>query len=107
MNEEPQINLAKCKIGQRVRLRNGKICHIEYIGSKTMAYPYQLNTLSCHMASGRYYGASQQSRLDIVALLPLPKKKAPPRLQKALKLPAPLDKQAIKAAIKTLQALLK
>ena len=106
------INLAKCKIGQRVRLRNGREATFKQRikGKCIFPFAYQIDgALSTVWVNqhGSYLNSTEAHDFDIIALLPLPKKKAPPRLQKALKLPATLDKQAIKAAIKTLQALLK
>lgn len=109
------INLAKCKIGQRFQMRNGKIAILHKVESPiTDNQPYLVRHEDenkevdpyYYTSSGSFY-SSGKSEFDIIAILPLPKKKAPPRLQKALNLPAPLDKQAIRAAIKTLQALLK
>jgi hypothetical protein len=116
MKKETPINLANCKIGQRVRLASGVISSVDEFDKFDKILPYRVGPV--------WYEKSGESCLsdrsyDIIAILPLPKKKAPAwsakeakGLMKALgpqknMLPAPLDKQAIKAAIKTLQALLK
>lgn len=98
------INLAKCKIGQRVRLASGVISPVDEFDKSDKNLPFKIGSI-WYEKSGK--SCLSDRSFDIIALLPLPKKKAPPRLQKALALPAPLDKQAIKTAIKTLQALLK
>ena len=77
MKTPPPINLAKCKIGQRVRLRNGEIAIIEkFREHEEEVYPWLTDLGECYTQKGWYYADGENSRLDIVALLPLPKKKA-------------------------------
>lgn len=105
------IDLRKCKVGQRVKLRNGQ--EVKLIEKrKGYTFPYVTDHGETYTSKGWYYGSGEESRLDIIALLPLPKKAGKPVKKKA----SPLDpgwvkgqgdKAAIRRVIKLLKGLLK
>lgn len=75
------IDLSKCKVGQRVKLRNGQ--EFTFGGlSGGKEYPYQLNEINnLYTKRGTYYHQGE-SLQDIVAILP-PAKKAKKPAKKA------------------------
>lgn len=112
MKKEPLINLAKCKIGQRVRLRNGEIAIIEKFREHEEVYPWLTDLGECYTQKGWYYADGENSRLDIVALLPLPKKAGKPntldRFTSAFaKIAFEGDNDLIRKAAEQLEGLLK
>ncbi len=105
--KNPEINLAKCKIGQRLKTREGKT--VVYRGnSRDKNWPHLAGNLS-YTDDGFQTHSTDPNKADIIEILPLPKRKvkAPKRLRTALEMRQPIDKQAIRAAIKLLQSLLK
>lgn len=75
MKKEPPINLAKCKIGQRVRLRNGEVRCLKEIDEGNCVMPFFVGG-EWYMKHGYFWDTGATHHLDIVAILPLPKKKA-------------------------------
>ena len=116
MKKEPKINLSKCKIGQRVRLRNGEVKTITHIGNKKNVFPWNTDSNETYTKHGCYYGSGAESRLDIVAILPPAKAKKAVEPKRVGKKPDHLDpkwlegefdKQAIHRVSKLLKGLLK
>jgi hypothetical protein len=67
------IDLSKCKVGQRVKLRNGKEVTLTRIcNPKLRAYPYFTSDGESHIANGNVY-ETRNCEADIIAILPLPK----------------------------------
>ena len=68
------IDLSKCKIGQRVRLRDGSLATFKYLNVANSLYPFVFkNKKGQEMArtkSGFYYhGGSPMSEFDVVKIL--------------------------------------
>ena len=73
------IDLSKCEVGQRVKLRNGEI---QFIASIKKEDTHQGKVVKINSDSWRWRDGSRNINradpLDIVALLPLPKKAGKP-----------------------------
>jgi hypothetical protein len=76
----PAIDLSKCKIGQKLKMRNGGIATLTGVESPIkddqpfmVSHPEVLDPF-WYTAKGRFYSTGI-SEFDIVAILPLPKKK--------------------------------
>lgn len=106
MKKEPKINLSKCKIGQRVRRRNGDVVEINLIEKPARdQWPICCGGVWCE-SNGR---CNLERDYDIVAILPLPKKKAP-KGEKMVDVSQDMIKEAISNAemiLKLLKPLLK
>jgi hypothetical protein len=84
------IDLSKCKVGQRVKLRSGEIAIFQgQSGGTTYPFLYEDNTGDSvgEVRTATQYGCYSLSepnhKLDIVALLPLLKKAGKPGKKKA------------------------
>ena len=67
--KESKINLDTCKIGQKLKLRNGKI--VTYNGPSTNSdFPHRAG-YSVYTHKGAYYSAGEQSKWDIVEIFSL------------------------------------
>ena len=72
------IDLSKCKVGQRVKLRNGEECKLSRINAG-MQFGYFMQSVtgdstgSTHTQNGKYL-PSGTSQHDVIAILHLPKK---------------------------------
>jgi len=81
------IDLSKCKVGQRVKLRNGQIRTYNEYGpmedGKKSAFPYRMDN-SWYYPDGRvcYNDGIHDEPYDIIAILPLPKKAGKPGKKK-------------------------
>jgi len=75
----PAVSISKCVIGQKVRLRSGKIATLEKVVTDYV-YPYLMRHRdggqTSNRKNGRYWKSGRDSKDDIVAFLPLPPKKA-------------------------------
>ena len=67
--KESEINLNTCKIGQKLKLRNGKI--VSYEGLSTSVTFLHKAGGSNYTNKGEYYADGEQSRWDIVEILSL------------------------------------
>ena len=81
------IDLSKCKVGQRVKLRNGDIAQLATIEGHE-AFPYCCVNIKnaqqvTYTKNGRFMQSAREYPLDIVAILPLPKKAGKPGKKKA------------------------
>jgi len=74
----PAIDLSKCVVGQRLRLRNGNESKLTFKGGQHLNYPYLTLDGQSHLPNGRVWVKSQDP-LDIIEILPLPKKPAKPK----------------------------
>lgn len=78
MSTPKQIDLSKCKVGQRVRLRDGKV--VIFGGESTSAqYPFKYDHPNFGEVTTRQCGRSiifTENSEDIVAILPPAKKAA-------------------------------
>ena len=73
--KKPQIDLSKCPIGTRLRLRNGEeVTLIRKGRNKVLIYPYFTSDGKSHAANGRVWKSKEDSR-DIIAILPPAKAK--------------------------------
>ena len=69
ITKESEINLNTCKIGQKLKLRNGKI--VSYNGPFIEGtFPHRAGD-SVYTNKGEYYSDGVQSQWDIVEILPL------------------------------------
>ena len=67
--KESEIDLNTCKIGQKLKLRDGKI--VNYDGPSIIpAYPHKTDGTH-YTHKGEYYANGDKSRWDIVEILPL------------------------------------
>ena len=67
--KESEIDLNTCKIGQKLKLRDGKI--VNYNGPSIIpAYPHKTDGTH-YTHKGEYYANGDKSRWDIVEILPL------------------------------------
>lgn len=67
--KESEIDLNTCKIGQKLKDRNGKI--VSYDGPSIVAkFPHKAGG-SHYTSKGEYYDDGQESQWDIVEILPL------------------------------------
>jgi hypothetical protein len=76
--EESTINLYACKIGQKVKLRNGQI--ESYEGGNISCgipdgYAHKISTM-LYTTKGAYYDDGTEDELDVVEILPLEKEDA-------------------------------
>ena len=102
-----KIDLSKCKVGQKVKLRNGAIGSLLKNKSPNPNWPFRVSVdgipLS-YTACGSWYSSSSPDSQDIIAILPLKSaKKAKPKTEPR----SSADKAKIRAAIKLLEGLLK
>lgn len=92
--KKPAIDLSKCKLGQRVRLRNGELSIILAVDNETCtSFNYDGPCNFSWMKNGSF-AHNEPHRFDIVELLP------PAKPVK------PLDKAAIRRVIALLEGLL-
>ena len=67
--KESKIILDTCKIGQKLKLRNGKI--VNYEGANgDCGYPHQVGSY-LYTNKGKYYGDDEDDDWDVVEILPL------------------------------------
>ncbi len=106
------VDLSKCNIGQKVKLRNGVIATFKG-KSGNYEYPYCLNEINSLLTKkGTYYKGDHPAVHDVVEILPLPKqKKAPANKDNGIKTwwasTSKADQKAIRRTIKILEGLLK
>ncbi len=72
------VDLSKCKVGQEVRLRNGNTVIIEATSGGLPGFPILASNGDSYTKTGRYFGDNSPSAIDIVEVLPLPKRKKAP-----------------------------
>jgi hypothetical protein len=68
--EESVIDLNKCKIGQKLRLRNGAIVTYDGTTDNDHEYPHTAHGF-IYTNNGNYYDDGEQSKYDIVEILPI------------------------------------
>lgn len=99
----PPVDLSKVKIGQRLKMRSGEIAHLR---SKTPVhsphYPHSVSHglgVSELTKEGKMYAGGEPHNLDIIAILPLPKRK----VKEAKTLDVSQNRRSIKATIQNLK----
>lgn len=75
--KKTNIDLSKCKVGQRVRLRNGKTTKIVELDSMNTILPVKVGNGNWHRINGLLRLSNTQYPNDIVAILPAKKAKKP------------------------------
>lgn len=98
----PKIDLSKCKVGQRVKLRNGELKTITGLDENTST-PFKWDSgPSSWKKDGKFYSHHGPSEYDIVELLDLPpaKKAKRPAMRN-------MSQDNLRAAIKNTEATLK
>jgi len=68
--EKSVIDLNKCKIGQKLRLRNGKIVTYDGTTDNDHEYPHTAQGF-IYTNNGNYYDDGEQSKYDIVEIFPI------------------------------------
>lgn len=77
--KEKTIDLSKCKVGQRVRLRNRQVTCIARFDPGDNLLPVKLGNGKWHKNNGRFELHDKRSPFDIVEIIkPIIKKPAPP-----------------------------
>jgi hypothetical protein len=70
IEKEVKINLNTCRIGQKLRLRNGEI--VTYDGTTDNNHEYPHTAHGCiYTNNGNYYDDGEQSKYDIVEIFPI------------------------------------
>jgi hypothetical protein len=72
-----KIDLSKCKIGTTLKLRNGAVTTLKGKLPQSLNYPYITTSGQSYLENGREW-RNEESELDIVAILPTPKKPRDP-----------------------------
>jgi hypothetical protein len=68
--EESVIDLNKCKIGQKLRLRNGAIVTYDGTTDNDHEYPHTAHGF-IYTNNGNYYDDGEQSKYDVVEIFPI------------------------------------
>lgn len=99
------IDLSKCKVGQRVKLRNGEVKTITGLDEATST-PFKWDSgPSSWRRDGKFYSHHGPSEYDIVEILDLPPAKRPAK--RAKKPMVEVSQDNLRAAIKHAEATLK
>lgn len=77
--KEKTIDLSRCKVGQRVRLRNRQMTCIASFDTYDNLLPVKLGNGNWHKNNGRFELHDKRSPLDVVEIIkPVTKKPTPP-----------------------------
>lgn len=103
--KEPQIDLSKCKPGQKLKMRNGEICQFK---GRTNIQSYPFRAGYCTYTKNGTVWLYRKSHADIIAVLPLkrPKSRPLPSPSKAAKASQSALKRDLLAIHKEMKAVM-